>query len=68
MFDRVVSSSLVVTLIGWVTLIRSTALLFVSPPAMRRFMKAIRYEQNYYLFAAIILVLGLYLTFAGFAK
>jgi hypothetical protein len=58
----------VVTLIGWVTLIRSTALLFVSPPAMLRFMKAIRYEQNYYRFATIVLLLGAYLTFAGFAK
>ena len=41
------------------TLIRSTALLLVSPPAMLRFMKAIRYEQNYYLFATITLVFRL---------
>lgn len=58
----------VVTLAGWATLIKSAALLFVSPQVMLKFMKAIRYEQNYYLFVAINFVLGAYLTIAGFAK
>lgn len=57
-----------VTLVGWVTLIKSAALRGVPPPAMLKLMKAIRYEQNYYLFVAINFVLGAYLTFAGFAK
>jgi hypothetical protein len=57
-----------VTLSGWVTLIKSAALLLVSPPAMLKLMKAIRYEQNYYLFVAFYFVLGAYLTFSGFAK
>jgi hypothetical protein len=58
----------VVTLIGWITLIRSIVLLFLPAEAVGRFVKTIRYEQNYYLFAAIALVVGAYLTFAGFAR
>ena len=58
----------VITLIGWVTLIRSTALLFLSSEAVGGFLRIIHYEQNYYLFAAIALFVGAYLTFAGFAK
>jgi hypothetical protein len=60
--------ALVVTLVGWGTLVKSAALLFVSPPAWFKLLKAIHYEQNYYLFVAINFVLGLYLTIAGFAK
>ena len=55
--------ALIVTLIGWVTLIRSIILLFLSPEAVARFVKW--YEQNYYLFTAIPLLIGLYLTIAG---
>ena len=58
----------VVTLIGWITLIRSIVLLFLPAEAVGRFVKTIRYEQNYYLFAAIALVVGAYLAFAGFAR
>jgi hypothetical protein len=56
----------VVTLIGWVALIRSVVLLFISPEAVQNFVTAIRFEQNYYLFVGISLLLGLYLTYAGF--
>lgn len=58
----------IVTLIGWITLIRSIVLLFLPLEAIDRFVKTIRYEQNYYVFAGIALVLGAYLTFAGFAR
>jgi hypothetical protein len=57
--------SLIVTLIGWLTLIRSIILLFLSPEAIARFIKAIRYERNYYLYTAVPLLIGLYLTVAG---
>ena len=58
----------IVTLIGWVTLVRSVVLLFLSPEAVLSFIRAIRYEQNYYLLAGISLLIGVYLTCAGFAK
>jgi hypothetical protein len=57
--------SMIVTLIGWLTLVRSIILLFLSPEAVGRFIKAIQYEQNYYLFTAIPSLIGLYLTVAG---
>jgi hypothetical protein len=57
--------ALIVTLIGWLTLIRSIILSFLSPEAIGRFIKTARYEQNYYLFTGIPLVVGLYLTVAG---
>jgi hypothetical protein len=57
--------AVIVTLIGWLTLIRSIILLFLSPEAIGRFIKAVRYEENYYLFTAFPLVVGLYLTVAG---
>ena len=60
--------SFVVTLIGWVTFIRSVLLLFLPSGSMLRFMQAIRYEQNYHVFVAIVLIFGIYLTAAGFAK
>jgi len=60
--------SVIVTLIGWVTLVRSVVLLFLSPEAVLSILKAIRYEQNYYLLVGISLLIGVYLTCAGFAK
>jgi hypothetical protein len=60
--------SVIVTLIGWVTLVRSVVLLFLSPEAVLSILKAIRYEQNYYLLVGISLLIGVYLTYAGFAK
>ena len=56
----------IVTLIGWVALIRSTVLLFISPEAVLNFIRAIRFEQNYFLFAGISLLIGAYLSYAGF--
>src|SRR6516164_11511429 len=56
----------IVTLIGWVALIRSTVLLFISPETVLNFIRAIRFEQNYFLFAGISLLIGAYLSYAGF--
>ncbi len=56
-----------VTLVGWVTLVRSTIFLFLSPQVMLKVFKAIRCEQNYYAFVGISLLIGVYLTYAGFA-
>jgi hypothetical protein len=58
----------VVTFIGWVTFIRSVLLLFLPSGSLLRFMRAIRYEQNYHVFVTIVLIFGIYLTVAGFAK
>ena len=57
---------IIVTIVGWITLIRSVVLLFVPPQALDRTFQAIRFEEFYYVFLAIPLVLGLYLSYAAF--
>ncbi len=57
----------IVTLIGWLTLIKSLLFLFLSPEAaVGFFLGGLHYEQLFYLYAAISLVLGVYLTYGGF--
>ena len=57
----------VVTLLGWMALIKSLFFLFL-PPEMEAgvFLGRIHYQQFFYLYAAISLVLGIYLTYGGF--
>jgi len=56
----------VVTLVGWLMVIRGASLLALSPAATTRLVEAMRYEQLFYFYMAGTLVLGLYLTWAGF--
>jgi hypothetical protein len=57
---------LVVTLIGWLMLIRGLVLLFLPPPAAIGLFVGIHFEQLFYLYFAISLAVGLYLTYGGF--
>ncbi len=56
----------VVTLFGWILLIRGALLLFLSPEAVAGWIDFLHFERLFYLYAGITLVLGLYLTYAGF--
>ena len=56
----------IVTLVGWLTLIKGLLFLFLSPEAAVGFLGAFHYEQLFYLYAAICLILGVYLTYGGF--
>ena len=56
----------VVTLFGWIILIRGVLILFLSPDAMVSLFEVFRFEEFFYVYAAIPLILGLYLTYAGF--
>ena len=58
--------ALVVTLIGWLMAIRGAALLTLSPNATMKLFEALRYEQLFYFYMGGTLLLGLYLTYAGF--
>ncbi|MDQ6703235.1 MAG: hypothetical protein M3Z96_09120 [Pseudomonadota bacterium] len=58
----------VVTLIGWITLIRSLILLLLPPQAVVSLFVMFHFEELFYLYAAITFVLGLYLTFMGFRR
>jgi putative exporter of polyketide antibiotics len=59
--------AVVVTLIGWMALIKSLFFLFL-PHEMEAglFLGQLHYQQLFYVYAAISLVLGLYLTYCGF--
>ncbi len=56
----------VVTLVGWLMVIRGVVLLALPQDTLIKFFDAIRYEDRFYVFMGAGLVLGLYLTFAGF--
>jgi len=55
-----------VTLIGWSSLFKGVLLLFLSPEAVSVFFLAgLHYEQLFDFYAAVALVLGIYLTYGG---
>jgi putative exporter of polyketide antibiotics len=57
----------VVTLLGWMALLKSLFFLFL-PPEMeaRLFLQQLHYQQLFYLYGAVSLALGIYLTYGGF--
>jgi hypothetical protein len=59
---------LVITLFGWSPLLRGVALLFLRAETQVAFFQVMRLEDFFYLYAGIPLVLGAYLTYAGFAS
>jgi hypothetical protein len=55
-----------VTLVGWLTLIRGLLLLFLSPAAAIGLFGVLHFEDLFYLYVAISLVFGIGLTYGGF--
>lgn len=56
----------VVTLVGWLILIRGLLLLFLSPAAAVGLFAGLHFEQLFYLYAGITFIIGAYLAYAGF--
>jgi len=57
----------VVTVVGWVTLIKGLSFLFLSPGVEAEFfLRQLHYQQLFYLYGAVSLVLGVCLTYGGF--
>jgi hypothetical protein len=57
----------IVTLVGWMTLIKSLSFLFVSSEVEAGFfLRQLHYQELFYVYGAFPLVLGIYLTYAGF--
>jgi hypothetical protein len=56
----------VVTVAGWLILAKGLVLLLVTPEAMKQLFGGMHYGEHYYLYLLPALVIGLYLTFAGF--
>ena len=55
-----------VTLVGWLILVKGLVLLLVSPEAMTRFYSHAQYRENFNFYLLPSLLIGLYLTWAGF--
>lgn len=57
----------VVTLVGWISLIKGLLALYLPSHATVGFvLGGLHYSQLFYVYAAVALVLGVYLTYAGF--
>ncbi len=57
---------IVVTLFGWSQLLRGIALLLLPAETQVAFFQLMRLEDFFYVYAGIPLVIGAYLTYAGF--
>jgi hypothetical protein len=56
----------VVTLVGWLILAKGLLLLILAPEALAGVMHQMRYAEHYCVLLAPALVIGLYLSWAGF--
>jgi putative exporter of polyketide antibiotics len=58
----------VVTILGWLTLVKGLMFLFLfSGDAAGFYLGTLHYSQLFYLYMAICLVIGVYLTYGGFS-
>jgi hypothetical protein len=57
---------ILVTLIGWVMVIRGVLFLFLTPETTLHILAAMQFEQFFYVYLGIPFVLGIYLTYLAF--
>jgi hypothetical protein len=57
---------IVVTLVGWISLIKGVIFMFLPPAASVAYFEGLRYAQLFYLYTSLTLVIGVYLTYASF--
>jgi hypothetical protein len=55
-----------ITLLGWLMAIRGAVLLALPQDAVMKLFEALRYEKLFYVYMAVTLVLGVFLTIAAF--
>ncbi len=56
----------VVTLVGWLILAKGLMLLYLAPDALTGTLERMGYREHFYLYLMPSLVIGVYLTWAGF--
>jgi len=59
---------IIVTLVGWLLVIRSLVWMFLPARTLRRLIAALKLESNYPIFAVVSLLIGAYLTYEGFVR
>ena len=57
----------VVTLVGWLMAIRRAVLLALPQDAIIKLFEVLRYEKLFYVYMGATLILGLFMTYAGFS-
>ena len=57
----------IVTLVGWLIFAKGLVLLLVTPETLALHLERMQYGEHYSLYTAPALVIGIYLTYAGFA-
>ena len=57
----------VVTLVGWLILIKGLVLLFLSPDILTQSYAQMHYRENFNVYLVPSFIIGIYLTYAGFA-
>ena len=61
--------AVVVTLVGWITLIKSLLFLFLPLEVEAGFfLRQLHYQELFYFYGAVSLLLGVYLTYGGFGS
>jgi hypothetical protein len=61
------AAPVVVTIVGWAALLKGAGLMFLSQGQAAGVLEVAHFADLYYFYTAITLVLGLYLTYAGFS-
>jgi len=56
----------VVTLVGWLIVAKGVLLLFLAPATFTRLFGEMQYAEHMYLYLVPALIIGVYLTWAGF--
>jgi hypothetical protein len=56
----------VVTLVGWIALVKGLLFMFLPPGTSVAYFEALRYGQLFYFYTSSTLVIGLFLTYASF--
>jgi hypothetical protein len=59
---------LVITLIGWILILRGIVSMFVPGDGIARMIRWFRVEEFSWLYAMLVLAIGAYLTWAGFMR
>lgn len=60
------TAAIIVTIIGWLSLLKGLALLLLPANVQAAYFLAVHYNQYFYAYAAVTLVVGIYLTYEGF--
>ena len=61
------AAAVLVTLYGWGALLKGVLLLWLPPPAQLPYYRALHFDEYFYAYCVVALILSAYLTYAGFS-